>query len=70
MTRESVSPSPAGPTALRRDGRRRLRLPRAAWVYVLAAAALLAASEVLWLWHSWPARQILDTEQPVARVSV
>lgn len=70
MTPETVSPSPAGPVARRRDGHRWLRLPRPAWVYVLVAAALLAASEVLWLWHSWPARQILDTEQPVARVSV
>jgi hypothetical protein len=47
-------------------GCRRLRLPRARWVYVLAAIALLGASEVLWLWHSWPVREILETEKLVA----
>ena len=39
------------------------------WVYVLLAVALLAASEVLWLWHSWPVRHLLDA-QPVAGVTV
>jgi len=48
----------------------RLPLPRAPWLYVLLAAALLAASEVLWLWHSWPVREILNVERPVAGVSV
>ncbi len=41
----------------------RLRLPRSPWVYLLVAVALLAASEVLWRWHSWPAREILETEK-------
>ncbi|MDP3759551.1 MAG: hypothetical protein Q8R01_03405 [Ramlibacter sp.] len=49
---------------------RRLRLPRAAWVYVLAAAVLLALSQLLWLWHSWPVRQILDAGRPVVGASV
>jgi type VI secretion system protein ImpK len=38
-------------------------LPRP-WVFVLIAAGLLAASEVLWLWHSWPVRQVLDAGRP------
>jgi hypothetical protein len=46
------------------------RLPRTAWVYVLAAAALLAVSQLLWLWHSWPVREILDAERPIAGASV
>jgi hypothetical protein len=48
----------------------RLRLPRAAWVYALAAAVLLALSQLLWLWYSWPVREILDLERPVAGASV
>lgn len=44
---------------------RRSRLPRARWVYVLAAVALLGASELLWLWHSWPVREILESEKIV-----
>lgn len=48
----------------------RLRLPRTPWVYALAAAALLALSQLLWLWHSWPVREILDAERPVAGASV
>lgn len=43
----------------------RWRLPRAAWVYLLAAAGLLAVSELLWMWHSWPVREILDAERAV-----
>lgn len=31
--------------------------------FVAAALALLAASEVLWLWQSWPVRELL---QPAA----
>jgi hypothetical protein len=46
------------------------RLPRAAWVYVLAAAVLLAVSQLLWMWHSWPVRQILNAEHPVAGASL
>lgn len=46
------------------------RLPRAAWVYLLAAAVLLAVSQLLWLWHSWPVREILNAERPVAGVSM
>jgi hypothetical protein len=44
----------------------RLRLPRARWVYVLVAIALLGASELLWLWHSWPVREILESEKTVS----
>ncbi|MDF2466142.1 MAG: hypothetical protein K0Q43_4377 [Ramlibacter sp.] len=46
------------------------RLPSSAWVYLLAAAALLAVSQLLWLWHSWPVREILDAERPAAGASV
>lgn len=41
----------------------RWRLPRSAWVYLLIAAGLLAASEIVWVWHSWPVREILDSER-------
>ncbi len=47
-----------------------LRLPRSAWFYVLAAVALLAVSQLLWMWHSWPVREILDAEHPVAGASM
>jgi hypothetical protein len=45
---------------------RRLRVLRAVLPYVLIAAALLAISEMLWLWHSWPVRHVLDSEQLIA----
>ena len=48
----------------------RLRLPRTPWAYALAAAVLLALSQVLWLWHSWPVREILDSERPAAGATV
>ena len=48
----------------------RLRPPRSPWVYVLVAVGLLGASELLWLWHSWPVREILDTEKLVAGTAV
>jgi hypothetical protein len=46
------------------------RLPRSPWVYVLVAAALLAASQILWMWHSWPVREILDAERPALGASL
>jgi len=57
-------PSPAPPKLSRRlvAWGSRLRLPRGPWAYLLVALALLAASEILWLWHSWPVREILATE--------
>jgi hypothetical protein len=48
----------------------RWRLPRSPWVYVLVAAALLAASQILWMWHSWPVREILDAERPALGASL
>jgi hypothetical protein len=36
---------------------------RLAWPFLAAALVLLVASEVLWLWHSWPVRELLETEQ-------
>jgi hypothetical protein len=53
-----------------RAGFGQLRLPRGPWAYVLAGAALLALSQLLWLWHSWPVREILDAEQPAAGATV
>lgn len=42
---------------------------RAFWRWwLLAAGALLVLSEVLWLWHSWTVRELLDAET-VAGVS-
>jgi hypothetical protein len=36
---------------------------RAFWRWwLLAACALLVLSEVLWLWHSWTVRELLDAE--------
>jgi len=70
MTAQTPSQPGAGPGRKAAAWLRKLRLPRAAWVYALAAAVLLALSQLLWLWHSWPARQILDAERPVAGVSV
>jgi hypothetical protein len=37
---------------------------------VLVAAALLAASQILWMWHSWPVREILDAERPTLGASM
>lgn len=49
---------------------RRLRWWRQAWAYLLVALALLGISEVLWLWHSWPVREVLDAEQLTAGTSI
>lgn len=35
---------------------------RRALSLALAGLVLLAASQVLWLWHSWPVRDALDEE--------
>jgi hypothetical protein len=52
-----------------RTGLRRLRLWHPAWVYTLVALALLGVSQLLWLWHSWPVREVLDAEQLTAGIS-
>jgi len=49
---------------------RRLRPLRAALPYALVAAALLATSEILWLWHSWPVRQVLEGERLTTGASI
>jgi hypothetical protein len=36
---------------------------RLVWPFLAGALVLLLASEVIWLWHSWPVRELLDTEQ-------
>lgn len=43
-----------------RPGRLRRHLGRWGGIY-LAALALLALSEVVWIWQSWPVRQLLET---------
>ena len=48
---------------------RRLRPLRSLWGYALAALALLAVSQALWLWHSWPVRELLDRDQFVVGLS-
>jgi hypothetical protein len=45
---------------------RRWRAIRTVVPYALLAAALLGISEMLWLWHSWPVRHVLDSEQLIA----
>jgi len=57
-----------GPATSPRDRRQRSSRPargvwRLAWPFLAAALVLLLASEVIWLWHSWPVRELLDTEQ-------
>jgi hypothetical protein len=49
-----------------RPGSPAWRLVRAALPFALIAAALLAASEVLWWWDSWPVRQVLDGEKLIS----
>lgn len=48
---------------------RRLRPLRSLWPYAVAALALLALSQALWLWHSWPVRELLDRDQFVVGLS-
>lgn len=50
-------------------GSQRLRSWRRVWAYLLVALVLLGISEVLWLWHSWPVREVLDAEQLTAGAS-
>ena len=43
------------------QGRRR---PLARWACVVfVAALLLGASQVLWLWQTWPVRHLLEVSQ-------
>jgi hypothetical protein len=34
--------------------------------YVLAVIALAGITQMLWLWHSWPVRHVLDSEEQIA----
>lgn len=38
------------------------------WTLVLAAAALLVLSEALWLWQTWPVRELLRPLLPAGGV--
>lgn len=51
----------ASGTHERRGGLRRSRWFWPLWT--LAAFLLLALSQALWLWHSWPVRELLALEQ-------
>jgi integral membrane sensor domain MASE1 len=64
------TPSPSRPGRNPAAWLARLRLPRSPWAYALAAAVLLALSQLLWLWHSWPVREILDAERPAAGATI
>jgi hypothetical protein len=70
MAPEKPSPSRARLSRWLVAWRGRSWLPRSPWPYVLAGAALLALSQLLWLWHSWPVREILNAERPVAEGSI
>jgi len=70
MAPESLPPARTRFGHLWRTWWPRVRPPPRPWVYALLAAALLVASEVLWLWHSWPVRQVLDAERPAAGATV
>lgn len=60
-----VQPDATG-SVTRRIRFKHLQPTRAAWICAAAACVLLAASEVLWLWHSWPVREVLESEQVTA----
>jgi len=46
------------------------RAGRGPWLRIAAVAlALLALSEALWLWQSWPVRELLPGPPPEARRS-
>lgn len=52
---DTPTPTPARPGRLRR------------WAPVaLAAGLLLAASQLVWTWQTWPVRQLLALEAPPA----
>ena len=57
------TPAPPAGTPAHSAPSRRARLLRGLWPYLLAGLALLAASEMLWIWHSWPVRELLDSER-------
>lgn len=38
-------------------------MARSIAAYLLVVVALLGVSQLLWLWHSWPVRHVLDSEQ-------
>lgn len=56
----TVSPAAYASTLSHVKPRRLPRLSRGVVVLVLTLLALLAVSQVLWLWQSWPVRQAVD----------
>ncbi|HWI83290.1 hypothetical protein [Ramlibacter sp.] len=48
----------------------RARAPRVFWsLWAIAACGLLLLSELLWFWHSWPLRELLELDR-IAGLSV
>ncbi len=56
-----LSPSAYSSTLSHIEARKMPSLSRWTVVFLLALLGLLAVSEMLWLWQSWPVRQVLDT---------
>jgi type VI secretion system protein ImpK len=56
-----LSPQAYGSTLSHIEARKMPSLSRWSVVVLMAFVALLALSEILWLWQSWPVRQVLDT---------
>lgn len=58
---EVMSPEPLSPETPGPAGARRARAGWRQWLQLAAAAILLlAVSEALWLWQTWPVRELLQ----------
>lgn len=65
--REAVLAEQPYASTLSHGGNRRLsKLSRRGMALALALGLLLAASEILWLWQSWPVRQAVDAPMVAA----
>jgi type VI secretion system protein ImpK len=64
-----LSPKAYGSTLSHIEARKMPSLSRWTVVFLLSLLALLAVSEMLWLWQSWPVRQVLDGAATVRGVN-
>jgi type VI secretion system protein ImpK len=64
-----LSPQAYGSTFSHIEARKMPTVSRWAVTMLLIAIALLAVSELLWLWQSWPVRQMLDAGYGVRSLS-
>ena len=64
-----LSPDAYGSTLSHIEARKMPSLSRWSVTCLMAVVGLLALSELLWLWQSWPVRQALDTSGNVRGVS-